>query len=188
MTLSEQATKQVDVLLASYRALKDEIARRSALQWAILAGYAFLLYNAFSAILKPELRLAERIAWTPAAWVTSVLSLLFHRREQLEIMRLSRIISKRIAQRLKDAGFGEMLFERWGLADDDQASSLAYNRRRTECWDGIFDISIFFLGPTGLSMIVAVEVIPERLGLLVAAAVTVILVAAVGIGYIFRPR
>jgi hypothetical protein len=186
MTSSERASKQVDVLLASYKALKDEIARRSALQWAILAGYAIFLYNAFSAILKSDLRPEGRIAWATATWATSVLVLLFHQREKLEIMRLSHIISKWIDQRLKDLGFGGLLFERWGFGDEVLASSLGYNHCRTERWERVFDIAIFFLGPAGLSTIVAVQVIPNRLGCLVAAAVTVSLVSALGVGYLLR--
>jgi hypothetical protein len=186
MTPSELAAKQVDVLLVSYKAIKDEIARRSALQWAILAGYAFFLYNAFSAILKSNLSPAERIAWATATWATSALALLFHRREQLEIMRLSRIISQCVGQELKNVGFGEVLFEGWGLGNGNVASSLYYNHCRAASWERVFNIAIFFGGPSGLSVIVVVQVITARLACVVAAAVIVTLVSSLSLGYLLQ--
>jgi hypothetical protein len=175
---------RLDVLLATYRTAKDEIARRSALQWAILGGYTFLLYNAFIAILKHDVSKVEIAAWSAATWAGSAMALLFHRREQLEIMRLSHIISDCIDGELQRVALGGFLFERFGLGSDKDARQVSYKKRRANLWERAFNISLFLLGPLGLTIVgFVVAAIPYFLGFIITA-VSIGLASALVIGYL----
>jgi hypothetical protein len=92
--MNEQEKLIHEYLLADFRAIKDEIARRSNLQRIALAAlgvfYTWLL-NAFAAKSAASLHIA-------ALWVVTVLFCIFHYRESLEIKRLGGIIRNKIAE------------------------------------------------------------------------------------------
>ncbi len=82
--LSDRQKKQLDYLLADFVAVKSEIARRSTLQWFILAGYFSVLILVF------QQTTAQKLSglWVTALWAVSALAYQFYAREHLEIMRL----------------------------------------------------------------------------------------------------
>jgi hypothetical protein len=151
--------KHVDALLASYKATKDEIARRSTLQWAIIAAEGYILYHAFDAILKTESHSEEALAWSIATWAVSAITLLFHWREQMEIMRLSHVVSDWIERDLRtliSPGAESVLFERWGLNTQrrDQVDRLGYKQTCATWLERVFQIAVFLGGPMGLTFFV----------------------------------
>jgi hypothetical protein len=99
MTPGEQSVnQQVDALLATYKAAKDEIGRRSTLSWtAAGANLAFVL-AAFRAVLDNN---DWRIwAWAVCTWPIACLTYQFYLREHGEVFRLSAMIKDEIEPRL----------------------------------------------------------------------------------------
>jgi hypothetical protein len=64
VTPSEREQKQVDALLASYSAIKDEIGRRSALTWTAVGGYLAFILAAFKEVL-------DNNDWRMGVWAVS---------------------------------------------------------------------------------------------------------------------
>lgn len=84
---------RLEYLLADFKALKAEIARRSNLQ-----RIAMVAYIAVYAWLIPQIASNQATMVSIAAlWVAGVLALLFYTREGLEIIRLGMLIRDRIA-------------------------------------------------------------------------------------------
>jgi hypothetical protein len=94
---SEREQKHIDVLLASYREKKAEIARRSQLSWAAIAGYFVFLSVAGSAIGERK----HLLAWPLSVWLLSGLVYLFVYSQYCVIMGLSNNIKDKIEEQLK---------------------------------------------------------------------------------------
>jgi hypothetical protein len=95
-TPSPAESRQLDFLLADLGALKTEIARRAGLQRVALA-----LYLAWVAAVTGSLLAGKNLSVAIAGlWLGGLLALLFWCREQLEIARLGRLSSERIAEKV----------------------------------------------------------------------------------------
>jgi hypothetical protein len=143
---SEEEKKQVDVLLASYKAIKDEIARRSALTWTAVGAYLVFIFSAFKAIVDQNANGNnwEILAWATSTWPIALLTYLFYLRENKEIIdRLSDNIKCDIEKRLRDllkppSSNDPLLMER-----EDRRGVLD----GTAKWQAMSDWAVFFGGP-----------------------------------------
>jgi hypothetical protein len=98
--LEDEVKSQIDALLASYKATKDEISRRSALQWTAVGAYLVFLIGAFKAEL--DVNDWRTVALALSSWPVSILTYAFYIRENMEILRLSDTIILRIERRLRE--------------------------------------------------------------------------------------
>lgn len=143
--MNEQEKLRLEYLLADYRAIKDEIARRSNLQKAVLAalvGFNAWLLNAF---------VAREVALLPivALWVVTVLVYIFHEREGLEILRLGGIIRNKIAvpvSKVLDIGSQVLL-------PPETDGGEPRIDERTRIYDQIFRVSVFVVVPGAVTAI-----------------------------------
>lgn len=91
--MEDHEAKQLDYLLADYQAVKNEIARRSNLQRAILAAlmafYLWMLNNFSSA--------SNQLALIVAMWGVIAIAFIFYQKEHFEIQRLGDLINIKIA-------------------------------------------------------------------------------------------
>ena len=87
MGSTEQAGKQVDVLIAVYNAKKSEIARRSSLQLAGITGYLYVLYSSIEPLFWKDH--AKAATWIVLVWLAAIVTFLFCYSQQREIRRLS---------------------------------------------------------------------------------------------------
>lgn len=87
MCSTEQAGKQIDVLIAVYNAKKSEIARRSALQFAGITGYLYILYSSIDPLFLKDH--AKAAIWVVLVWIAAIVTFLFCYSQQREIRRLS---------------------------------------------------------------------------------------------------
>lgn len=87
MGSTEQGGKQVDVLISVYSAKKSEIARRSALQFAGITGYLYILYSSIDPLLSKDH--AKAAIWIVLVWFAAIVTFLFCYSQQREIRRLS---------------------------------------------------------------------------------------------------
>ncbi len=95
--MTTEQEKYVDCLRDDFSSIKSEIGRRSNLQRYILGVYVGLL--AFSVKLLFDNKLSFELLII--VFGTSILAQIYHYRERLEINRLGRIISDKIAPALQ---------------------------------------------------------------------------------------
>ena len=90
--------KYIDCLNSDFQQIKQEISRRSNLQKAVLTGYIALLSYIFTRIIDMKMNWQIEIAML----IYLLLVQLYNYRESLEIQRLGKIISEKIAPALKE--------------------------------------------------------------------------------------
>lgn len=92
--MEDHEAKQLDYLLADYQAVKNEIARRSNLQRAILAAliafYLWMLNHFFST--------SNQLALIVVMWGVIAITFIFYQKEHIEIQRLGDLIKNKIAE------------------------------------------------------------------------------------------
>jgi hypothetical protein len=110
VTPLEREQKQVDALLASYTAAKDEIGRRSALSWTAVGGYIAFILAAFKTVLDDSDW--KKAVWAVSTWLIACLAYQFYNRENQEILRLSDIIRDTLEVRVRQLvlAYGSPLF------------------------------------------------------------------------------
>ncbi len=91
--LTNKEQKQLDYLLADYSAVKSEIAHRSNLQRIVLAAYVALV----ALVGKEASGTALTSLHIVGLWLGSSVALSYYVRQGLEICRLAKIASERIA-------------------------------------------------------------------------------------------
>lgn len=90
--------KYIDCLNSDFQQIKQEISRRSNLQKAVLTGYIALLSYIFTRTVDMKMNWQIEIAML----ICLLLVQLYNYRESLEIERLGKIISEKIAPSLKE--------------------------------------------------------------------------------------
>lgn len=146
MKPDDREKAHLDYLLADFKALKVEIARRASLQRLALAAYAAVYAGLFPQIA------SDRVASTllAAFWVVGALGLLFYVREDLEIKRLACLIRNRIASeaaRLVATGPKSLI-----PSEADQANPRT--DKLTRLYAVLFMWSVFFVLPLLLTALV----------------------------------
>jgi hypothetical protein len=141
MTSSEQAAKQVEILLASYKATKDEISRRSALSWTSVGGYLLFVLGALKAVLDgSDWKIA---VWTVSVWLVAILAYLFYVRELREIFRLSELVRIDFESRLRE--LCQVTDSRIPILPEGKDPK--DTRKITAPWQTISDWAVFLGGP-----------------------------------------
>jgi hypothetical protein len=153
VTPTEQSAKHVDVLLAAYKATKDEISRRSALTWTAVGAYLVFLFAAFKSVLDGS---DWKISlWALSAWPVAILSLVFYLRELREIGRLSGLIREQLEPRLREQlGITDLGTPMLIEAEDPRGIG-----RITGPWQLFSDRVVFFGGPLAITMLAFYQLI-----------------------------
>jgi|SRR5450759_3449152 hypothetical protein len=146
--MNEQEKVWLEYLLADFRAIKDEIARRSNLQkasLAVLVGFNALLLNAFVAKEVVGLHIV-------ALWVVTALVFIFDKREGLEIKRLGDIIRNKIAEPVSKL----LNIESRKLLPSETDNSEPRIDYMTRIYDNIFRMLVFIAVPGATTIYFAI--------------------------------
>ncbi len=153
--MNEQEKLWLEYLLADYRAIKDEIARRSNLQKAVLAalvGFNAWLLNEFVAREIALLHIA-------ALWTVTILSCIFHAREGFEIARLGSIIREKIAE----SAARVLKVDARVLLPSETDAGDPRTDGRTRMYDRIFRVSVFFIVPGAITVMYLIKFCIKRI-------------------------
>ncbi|MCF8302472.1 MAG: hypothetical protein K9I94_04280 [Bacteroidales bacterium] len=142
--------KYIDCLIADSQQIKQEIHRRSNLQKAVLTGYIGLLSFTFAKVLDDNLKFELVIVLLICLFLIQ----LYYYREWIEIARLGKIISTKIAREINDACDLKDTKKVYHSQTDNQFDEIfnfKYTSRLSKVFNWIFlgllplIISIFFL-------------------------------------------
>lgn len=146
--LTENKQKKLDFLLADLKANKAEIARRSNLQRFIIGLYIGFIVVVGKEVASKQLTAPLTAPLIIGLWTSAALSLLFYKREGLEIKRLGLIIRNRIKK------YTNKILENENNEIDlipSETKSGHFEeqdiRNTTRILDQIFNWSIFFILP-----------------------------------------
>ncbi len=136
---------QLDFLLADYRSIKSEIARRSNLQRVALAGHVTLV-----ALGVRHLLLEKQLLIVAAAiWAVSALTLLFYVREHLEISRLGHLVRDCIVPSARKILGGNIDCRNLLPSEADLDSP---EKGSARCLEKVFIIGLFLFLPFAISV------------------------------------
>ncbi len=142
--LTNKEQKQLDYLLIDYGAIKSEIARRSNLQRVVLAAYiavvALVAKEAYGATLTS--------LFIISLWLSAALSLNFYHREGMEIIRLGKISTDKIASTASNIiGVSPK-----ALLPSQTDSGITKIDNITKDYDRQFNWVLFFIIPIGITI------------------------------------
>jgi hypothetical protein len=146
--MTEQEKLRLEYLLADFRAIKVEIARRSNLQKAALAVLVGFYAWPLNASLTKEVICVHIVA----LWVVTALVFIFDKREGLEIERLGDIIRNKIAEPASKL----LIIQSRELLPSETDNSEPRIDRMTHIYDNTFRMLVFIVVPGAMTIYFAI--------------------------------